>query len=229
MKKALQPLFTSLTLLALLLPAVQISAQKDVGYDLYQSDETESSPSLLKKLKPRAGLFYSPALAMGEPAKLFGFSGAGFEAFAYGNVPLPALKKFGLYLDSGLSIGLYAFGGEGFEDPLVKRTDLSASQTLVNFNLPVHVAYPLKVAGFAIRPYYNMGLGFSLSSTSAQTSSGKEEFSASDVGATWINGLGAGYMVNRQIEVLVEINHVLYFETVNGSYLMFKLGSSYSF
>jgi hypothetical protein len=177
--------------------------------------------------KPSAGAMFNPILPLGELSSNGMSLGFGGRAFFSLGLPYNPLKKLKLTPRIGLSVG---FTNLGSDSP-----DFTSSINFIPILLYTEISYPLKK--YKLRPFFTLGGGGSAGSMEKKFSekvtggakSGNAQEKVDTFDGTLVTGLGLGYSVKKNIEIIFDVQYLRFFELKSGNFIQISLGAAYNF
>ncbi len=181
-----------------------------------ENKETAASKSeFLKKYSPGLGLMAGVNIPSGDLASALGM---GYGGQLSGDIRLPIKLTRSLQYRGRVNAGYYSLPGSG---------DFSGTFAMIPFIITFEISYP-GISGF--RPYFGLGGGITYNSVSGDSGAEKVP-DGSSVDGSLTFSLGAGYTVRSMphIEYIVDITHLLVFESVIGQFTAISAGVAYRF
>jgi hypothetical protein len=189
----------------------------------FLQDEGAGSKSFSKRYMPRAGLLFEPQFPLTELGDVMGLGLASFQLFGDIAIRLAFLQRKRLELRTGASFGFSGFSNK----PEMRDATLSMIPVLAYSQL----GYIIKNSKIGIiKPYFHLGMGFSMTSQSSTDSSGKNVEDSSMDGLVSA-GLGTGLELKqvKKVEFLLDFRYLMAFETSSQGFFVIALGVGYKF
>ncbi len=192
----------------------EASAEKSGGQEKKETAAAGES-EFVKKYSPGLGLVAGINIPSGDLAEALGM---GYGAQLYGDIQLPIKLTRSLQYRARVNTGYYSLPGSG---------DFSGTFAMIPLIITFEISYP-GISGF--RPYFGLGGGITYNSVSGDSGAEKVP-DGSSVDGSLTFSLGAGYTVRSMphIEYILDISHILAFESVIGQFTTLSAGVAYRF